>query len=89
MSNALAEEYPEAAPYIQEAVDEHGEAWVLEHYYEQLYTLSRVMTMPEKEELPFFDPEEHDTMSEAERVEMYEAWAEYRENLRSGTKPTK
>ena len=30
----LAEEYPEATPYIQQAVDEHGEEWVLEHYYE-------------------------------------------------------
>lgn len=82
----LEEEYPEAAPYIQEAVDEHGEAWVLEYYYERLYPLGRVMEMTEKDELPFFDDNEHDTLSESERVEMYEAWTEYRENLREGTK---
>jgi hypothetical protein len=45
------------------------------------------MRMPEKDELPFFDPDDHDTMTEEERVEMYQAWAEYRENLRTGTKP--
>lgn len=88
MSNSLTENYPEAAPYIEEAVSEHGEEWVLEHYYERLYPLGRVVNMPEKDELPFYDAEKHDTLSEAERVEMYEAWAEYRENLRTGTKPS-
>jgi hypothetical protein len=87
MTETLEDEYPEAAPYIRDAVDEHGEEWVLEHYYEQLYPLGRLMDVPEKEELPFYDPDEHDSMTEAERVEMYEAWAAYRENLRSGTKP--
>ena len=87
MTEMLADEYPEAAPHIQQAVDEHGEEWVLEHYYEQLYPLSRLMAMPEKDELPFYDEDEHDTMTEEERVEMYQAWAEYRENLRTGTKP--
>lgn len=84
---SLAEEYPEATPYIQQAVDEHGEEWVLEHYYQQLYPLKRVMAMPEKDELPFYDPNEHDTMTEDEKVEMYQALAKYRENLRKGTKP--
>ena len=60
---------------------------MLEHYYEQLYPLRQVMAMPEKDELPFYDADEHETMTEAERVEMYQAWAEYRENLRTGTKP--
>ena len=87
MLETLAEEYPEAAPYIQRAIDQHGEDWVLEHYYEQLYPLGRLMEMPEKEDLPFYEEAEHDTMTEAERVEMYQAWAEYRENLRTGTKP--
>ena len=32
MTETLADEYPEAAPYIQQAVDEHGEDWVLENY---------------------------------------------------------
>ena len=87
MIDSLADEYPEAASYIQKAVDEHGEDWVLENYYEQLYPLGQVMAMPEKEELPFYDAGKHDAMTEAERVEMYQAWAEYRENLRTGTKP--
>ncbi|WP_277552884.1 hypothetical protein [Halobaculum limi] len=87
MTETLADEYPEAAPYIQQAVDEHGEEWVLEHYYAKLYPLGRVIAMPDKEELPFYDPDEHDTKTEGERVEMYQAWSEYRENLRTGTKP--
>ncbi|QLC35453.1 hypothetical protein EFA46_014480 (plasmid) [Halarchaeum sp. CBA1220] len=87
MPDQLAEQYPEAAPYIQQAVAEHGEEWVLEHYYERLYPLGRVMAMPEKDELPFYDDDEHDTMTEDEKVEMYQAWAAYRENLRTGTKP--
>jgi hypothetical protein len=87
MTDSLAEEYPEAAPYIQDAVDEHGEEWVLEHYYEQLYPLGVLLDMPEKDELPFYDEAEDDTMTDEERVEMYQAWAVYRENLRTGTKP--
>lgn len=59
---------------------------MLEHYYEQLYPLGQVMSVPKKEELPFYDKAEHETMTEAERVEMYQAWAEYRDNLRAGTK---
>jgi len=88
MTETLADEYPEAATYIQQAVDEHGEDWVLENYYQQLYPLGQLMQMPEKDELPFYDEDEDDTMTEAERVEMYQAWAEYRENLRTGTKPS-
>jgi hypothetical protein len=87
MTDSLTDDYPEAAPYIQQAVEEHGEKWVLEHYYEQLYPLGRVMAVPDKDELPFYDPDEHDTMTEDEKVEMYQAWAAYRENLRTGTKP--
>ena len=87
MTDSLTDDYLEAAPYIQQAVEEHGEEWVLEHYYEQLYPLGRVMAMPDKDELPFYDPDEHDTMTEDEKVEMYQAWAAYRENLRTGTKP--
>jgi hypothetical protein len=87
MTDTLAEEYPEAAPYIQRAVDEHGEDWVLEHYYEELYPLGRLMTMPEKDELSFYDEDDHETVTDEERVEMYQALAQYRENLRTGTKP--
>ena len=71
MTETLSDEYPEAAPYIQQVVDEHGEDWVLEHYYEQLYPLGRVVEIPEKDELPFYDADQHDTMTEEERVEMY------------------
>jgi len=88
MTETLDDAYPEAAPYIRDAVDEHGEEWVLDHYYTHLYTLGRVIEMPEKEALPFYDDEKHDTMTEAERTEMYRMWAEYRENLRTGTKPS-
>ena len=67
MPDSLTDDYPEAAPFIQQAVEEHGEEWVLEHYYEQLYPLGRVMAMPDKDELPFYDPDEHDTVTEARR----------------------
>jgi len=87
MTDTLAEEYPEGAQYIRDAVAEHGEEWVLDHYYEKLYPLGVLMDMPEKDELPFYDETEDDTLTEAERVEMYRAWGEYRENLRTGTKP--
>ncbi|WP_302081089.1 hypothetical protein [Salinibaculum rarum] len=39
MTNNLEEEYPEGVEYIRQAVAEHGEAWVLENYHEQLYPL--------------------------------------------------
>jgi hypothetical protein len=86
MSNFLADEYPEAAPYIEDAVETHGEEWVLENYYIELYPLAQLMSMPDKEELPFFDPNTDETLTDDEQVEMYTAWAEYRENLRTGTK---
>lgn len=87
MTDTLADNYPEAAPHIQQAVADHGETWVLEHYYEELYLLAVVMAMPDKDELPFYDEAEHETISDEELTEMYEAWSEYRENLRTGTKP--
>ncbi|WP_411966974.1 hypothetical protein [Haloferax sp. YSSS75] len=88
MTNTLEDTYPEAAPYIEDAVAEHGEAWVLEHYYEKLYPLSVVVAMPEKEELPFYDDAVHDTLTKSEQTEMYQAWSEYRENLRKNTQST-
>ena len=87
MTDELTENYPEAAQYIWEAVNEHGEEWVLDYYYQQFYILGRLMGMPEKDELPFFDPETHETRSKKEVTEMYQAWAEYRENIRSEKKP--
>lgn len=87
MTDTLAKEYPEAAPYIRRAVAEHGEEWVLDNYYPKVAQLGVIMAIPEKEELPFFDPEKHDAMSERERREGARALREYRENLRSGTRP--
>jgi hypothetical protein len=87
MSDTLEDEYPEAAPHIRRAVEQHGEAWVLDNYYTKLSPLGRLMTMPDKDELPSYDEDEHDTMSEEEQREMARALAEYRENLRAGTKP--
>lgn len=84
MTETLADEYPEATPFIEDAVAEHGEEWVLEHYYTKLYPLAVVMNMPDKDELPFFDPDRHETMPGEELQEMYEAWGQYRENLRAG-----
>ncbi|MGM0389625.1 MAG: hypothetical protein ACQEP0_14160 [Natrinema limicola] len=89
MTEPLSKKYPEAAPYIRRAVREHGEEWVLEHYYDQLYTLSVIMEMPNKEELPFYDENEHDSMTQSELADMYQAWGEYRENLRTGTESDK
>lgn len=86
MTDTLEENFPEAAPYIQKAIAEHGEEWVLENYYEELYPLSVVVKMPDKDELPFYDADEHEAMTDAELREMYHAWGEYRKNLRRGTK---
>lgn len=83
MSKPLSDEYPEAAPYIADAVAEHGAEWVLEHYYTELYPLGVVINMPDKDELPFFDGGRHETMTDEELREMYEAWGQYRENLRA------
>lgn len=89
MTETLEEKYPEGSKYIRQAVDEHGEEWVLEHYYEQLYPLGRLIDMPEKDELPFYDADKHDTMTKEEQTEMYRMWAEYRENLRTDSQPDK
>lgn len=88
MTTDLEDEYPEGAQYIRQAVAEHGEERVLENYYEQLYPLGVMIEMPEKDELPFYEEDEHVTITEGEREEMYQAWAKYRENLRTGTRNT-
>lgn len=87
MSNTLEEEYPEAAPHIRRAVEDHSEQWVLNNYYQELYPLGQIMAMPEIEELPFYDEDEYEGLSKGEQKEMYQALAQYRENLRTGTKP--
>jgi len=87
MDDDLWEEYPEAAPYIQQAVEDHGEDWVVENYFPQIAQLGVVMDVPEVEELPFYDEERHDVMDEEKQIEMAEGLRAYRENLRTGTKP--
>lgn len=87
MTTTFEEKYPEGSQYIRQAVAENGEEWVLENYHEQLYPLGILMEMPEKDELPFYEEDEHGTMTEDERVEMYQTWDEYRKNLHTGTKP--
>lgn len=80
-------EIPGRAPYIREAVEEHGEEWVIENYFPQIASLGVVMAIPSIEELPFFDKERHETPTEEEIRERAEAYRAYRENLRTGTKP--
>lgn len=80
------EEYPEVGPHIEAKVAEKGEQWVLDNYYARIYPAGRIFDVPEKEELPFFDPDEHDAMSKEERIEMYEAMAQYRENLKEASR---
>lgn len=88
MTDDLPAAYPDAADYIWDAVDEHGEEWVLDNYYEQISPLKLVMAVPDKAELPFFDPDRHETMSRTDLTEMYNPWGEYRNDLRTGTKTT-
>lgn len=64
-----------------DSVEEHGEAGCLNTTTADL-PARETMDVPEKEELLFYDADQHDSMTEAERVEMYEAWAAYRKNLR-------
>jgi hypothetical protein len=64
----LEDEYPEAAPYILNAVEEHSEDWVIENYFPKIAQLGTVMNIPSIEELPFYDEEKHDVSSEKERV---------------------
>lgn len=87
MADPLTDQYPEAAPYIWDAVEEHGEDWVIEHYHPEIAQLGVIMDVPDVEELPFYDPEVHETMTADEQRDYYEALGEYRENLRTGTRP--
>lgn len=82
----LRESYPEAASYIEKAVDDHSERWVLDNY-NKVMQLGVMMPVPDKEELPFFDPAKHETMSDEEQAQMARAYSRYLENVRSGTKP--
>lgn len=67
MYDELEEEYPEAAPYILDATEEHGEEWVIENYFPKVTQLGVVMEIPSVEELPFFDEETHHKPSQEEK----------------------
>ncbi len=89
MIEDLEEEYPEAAPYILKAIEEHGEEWVIENYFPKIVQLGVVMDIPPVEELPFYDEETHNIPSEEEQRIQAEAYGAYLENLRTGHKPGK
>jgi hypothetical protein len=89
MIDDLEKEYPEAAPYILDAVEEHGEEWVIENYFPKIAQLGVVMDIPSVEELPFYDEEIHDVPSEEEQRKHAEALGAYLKNLRTGYKPSK
>lgn len=89
MTDDLEKEYPEAAPYILDAVEEHGEEWVIENYFPKIAQLGVVMDIPSAEELPFYDEEKHDIPSEEEQRKQAEAYGAYLKNLRTGHKPEK
>ncbi len=74
MIQDFEENYPEAAHRINEAVEERGEEWVLKNYYAELYPLGRLIDMPKKSELPFFDDDIHEEMTDEELAEMYGVW---------------
>lgn len=83
MTDDFRAEFPEAAEYIMEAVEENGEEWVLDNYYSQFYPLGVMMEIPDKEELPFFDEEQHDTLEKEELIKMAEMRRAYIKNLQS------
>lgn len=87
MGDELEEEYPEAAPYIWSAVKRHGEEWVIKNYFPKITQLGVIMDIPDVEELPFYDEERHRHLTEQENHERAAAYREYRDNLRTGSKP--
>lgn len=48
----LRESYPRAASYIEEAVNDHDEEWVLNNY-NKVIQLGDIISFHDKEELPF------------------------------------
>ncbi len=81
----LYHEYPEVAPVIYERLDAHGEEWVLEHWEQEFLPATPIMSVPDKDELPFFEPDEHDAWTDDEKAEMARAYSAYRENLRKAS----
>ena len=63
----LYHDYPEVAPDIYSKIDAHGEEWVLENWTARYAQARLILSVPDKEDLPFFDPEQHEAMSEEEK----------------------
>jgi len=85
----LYHEYPTVAKGIYKRIDEHGEEWVLENWYTEFLPAGVILNIPDKDELPFFDPDEHETWSDEQKAAMGEAYSTYRENLRKASKTSK
>jgi hypothetical protein len=82
MLEELEADYPDAAQYIQQAIEDPGEQWILDNYHNQIKPLDRFMPVPDIEELPFYD--DNETLDHEGRVEHAEMLRKYRENLRNG-----
>jgi len=88
MSDKFEEEYPEAAPFIKKAVRNHSEEWVIENYSPKITSLGVIIDVPPVEELPFYDEEQYDTLTEQEKCDRADAFRKYRENLRNASSDT-
>lgn len=85
MSHEFEEEYPEAAPFIKKAVRNHSEEWVIENYSPKITSLGVIIDVPPVEELPFYDEEQYDTLTEQEKRDRADSFRKYRENLRNAS----
>ena len=83
MSDKFEEEYPEVAPFIRKAVRNQSEEWVIENYSPKITGLGVIMDVPPVEELPFYDEEQRDTLTEQERRDTASAFRKYREDLQN------
>lgn len=84
----LYHEYPEVAMHIYRKIEQHSEAWVLENWYTEFLPAGVLMDVPEKKELPFFNPEEHESWSDERKAEMARAYSDYRQNLKDASSDT-
>ncbi|QSG09582.1 hypothetical protein [Halapricum desulfuricans] len=55
---------------------------MLENWYTEFLPAGVLMDVAEKEELPFFNPEENESWSDGQKAEMARAYSEYRQNLK-------
>lgn len=84
----LYHESPAIAMHVYRNIEQHSKAWVLENWYTEFLIVGVLIDIPEKEELPFFDPEEHESWSDEQKAEMARAYSEYRQNLKDASSET-